>query len=384
MKRNTILTVLCLILGIQHVFSSPKIEISLLTCSGGNVAYEAWGHSALRVIDHNQHTDICYNFGIFNFNTPNFYVKFIEGKLKYQLGLEYTEDFLQSYQYEGRQVTEQKLNLPDSTAVRILSKLEYLYQPAHRYYYYHFIGKNCTTELRDIIFGNINTDFINKPTDKSYRTQLSEFLSTEPWTAFGMNLIMGISVDRKPEIYNSLFLPDYLYSGLKVIKYNGKNLVAEEKILTMKQESTLASSFSLNPLLAFSLLLIIALLLRNSRTFKGILFFLTGITGLFILTVSVITEHQELKNNLNLLWCNPFYLIACFLVFKNTAVKLQKYLSILLLIFTLAIAIIWMAGIQHFEYAFLPIVLILAVYNVQITSPKFPINRNWLSPKERT
>jgi hypothetical protein len=361
LKRNTIITLLCLILGIQNAFPAPQLEISLLTCSGGNVAYEAWGHSALRVIDHHQQTDICYNFGIFDFNTPHFYEKFIQGKLKYQLGLEYTSDFLQSYQHEGRQVTEQKLNLPDSTAARILARLEYLYQPAQRYYEYHFIGKNCTTELRDVLFGNIPTDFINKATDKTYRTQLSEFLTAEPWTKFGMNLIMGISVDRKPDLYNSLFLPAYLYEGIKAINVNGKKLVAAEKILTLKQQTNSASSFLLHPVVVFSLLLIIALLLRSSQTFSGILFFLIGITGLFILTVSLFTEHQELKNNFNLLWCNPLYLLACFFVFKKSAVKLKKYLCILLLLCMAVMVVIWIAGIQHFEYGFLPIVGMLVV-----------------------
>jgi len=383
LKRNTLLTLLCLIIGIQNVFPAPQLEISLLSCSGGNVAYEAWGHSALRVIDHQQQTDICYNFGIFDFNTPHFYEKFIQGKLKYQLGLEYTSDFLQSYQYEGRQVTEQKLDLPDSTAARILARLEYLYQPAQRYYEYHFIGKNCTTELRDVLFGNIPTDFINKATDKTYRTQLSEFLTAEPWTKFGMNLIMGISVDRKPDVYNSLFLPEYLYEGLKEIRANGKNLVAAEKILTLKQQTTSTSSFSLQPLTAFLLLLIIALLLRSSQTFSGILFFLIGITGLFILTVSLITEHQELKYNFNLLWCNPLYLVASFFVFKKSAVKLKQYLAILLLICIVAMAVIWMTGIQRFEYGFLPIVGMLVVSNLG-AQPEFPINRNRLFPKGRT
>ena len=97
MKRNIILTLTLLIFGIQNVYPDNNFEISLLTCSSGQESYESWGHSAIRVIDYDNSTDITYNFGVFNFNTPNFYLKFIQGKLKYKLGIHSTNAFIDSY-----------------------------------------------------------------------------------------------------------------------------------------------------------------------------------------------------------------------------------------------------------------------------------------------
>ncbi|MBK7525002.1 MAG: DUF4105 domain-containing protein [Saprospiraceae bacterium] len=73
----------------------------------GQESYESWGHSAIRIIDDDNSCDITYNFGLFNFNAPNFYLKFIQGKLKYQLGIQNTNDFINSYLREDRQVVEQ-------------------------------------------------------------------------------------------------------------------------------------------------------------------------------------------------------------------------------------------------------------------------------------
>ena len=59
---------------------------SLLLLQGpGAVLYEKFGHSAIRIIDPNLNIDLIYNYGIFDFNTPNFYTNFAKGKMYYLL-----------------------------------------------------------------------------------------------------------------------------------------------------------------------------------------------------------------------------------------------------------------------------------------------------------
>ena len=67
---------------------SEEAEISLLTCSPGEAIYELFGHTAIRVKDPRQGLDLVFNYGIFDFDTPNFVVKFIRGKLLYKLGID--------------------------------------------------------------------------------------------------------------------------------------------------------------------------------------------------------------------------------------------------------------------------------------------------------
>ena len=56
-------------------------EISIITVGPGNVLFEAFGHSAIRVKDPVLRMDAVYNYGLFDFNQPNFYLNFIKGKL---------------------------------------------------------------------------------------------------------------------------------------------------------------------------------------------------------------------------------------------------------------------------------------------------------------
>jgi hypothetical protein len=89
---------------------SSGLQISLLTCSPGAELYSVFGHNALRIVDSAAGTDIVYNYGTFDFNDPDFYTKFIRGKLLYFVSQVNYSDFLFEYQYFKRGVKEQVLN----------------------------------------------------------------------------------------------------------------------------------------------------------------------------------------------------------------------------------------------------------------------------------
>ena len=66
----------------QQIKLSPEAEVSVITCGPGtDELYASFGHSAYRVLDLENKIDRVYNYGTFNFNTPNFYSKFAQGKL---------------------------------------------------------------------------------------------------------------------------------------------------------------------------------------------------------------------------------------------------------------------------------------------------------------
>lgn len=367
MKKHTVLIILFL-LGFQNLFANDSIEISLLTCSSGKETFTAWGHSALRIIDKEANIDVVYNFGLFDFDTPNFYLKFIKGKLKYKLGIHNTNQFYKSYLQENRQIIEQKLNLSYENKVKIIKRLEHLYRPENRYYYYSFVGKNCTSELRDLILENIETDFQNKQTEKTYRDELNEFLNDKLWVKFGMSLIMGYKIDKKVNLYESMFLPDYLYSEIRNIKTNEHSLVSNEQIINQRYNPIKGYPFFLNPFIIFSIILLLLIFIK-SNFIQLSLQFIVGITGLIILVVSLYTEHPELQCNLNLLWINPFYLLVVILGLRKK-IKLQVYLSIILEILTILMLFIWIFSIQDLDISFLPILFILSLLNFRLIKTK--------------
>ena len=86
--KNSFTFFLLLLLCVKIAFSqqnhlSPQSEISVLTVGPGTSLNDAFGHSAFRIKDINKGIDIVYGYGEYDFNAPNFYLKFAQGKLNY-------------------------------------------------------------------------------------------------------------------------------------------------------------------------------------------------------------------------------------------------------------------------------------------------------------
>ena len=94
--RNLLVIVLILTLYTHPTRAQDTcaLRISLLTCTPGSELYSIFGHSALRVIDQSTGTDAVYNYGTFDFDDPNFYSKFVRGKLLYALDREAFPNFI--------------------------------------------------------------------------------------------------------------------------------------------------------------------------------------------------------------------------------------------------------------------------------------------------
>jgi len=363
MNKSLIIFTILLLLVLQSAYSKSQIEISLLTCSSGAETFTAWGHSAIRIIDPDSNTDIVYNFGLFDFDTPNFYPKFIKGKLKYKLGVHQTYHFYTSYFDENRQIIEQTLNLSDESETKIIERLEYLNRPENKYYLYSFVGKNCTSELRDLILENVETNFDNSLTQKSYRDQLNESLNDKLWVKFGMSLIMGYKIDRNINKFESLFLPDNLCSELNNLQTNKQPIVKEEQIYNKVDNSGSAYPFIINPIFIFSLVLVLIVFIKSNYV-QIPLQIIIGLLGLVILVVSLYTEHPELQYNLNLLWINPLYLFSVF-KYKNKP-NIRKYLTLFIQAFIIIMIPIWIFHIQQFDITYLLICSILTIFNIRI------------------
>ena len=70
----------------QYTTLSDRAEISIITCGPGNTElYESFGHSALRIVDPVQGMDEVYNYGMFNFEAPNFYLNFVLQPIKIRI-----------------------------------------------------------------------------------------------------------------------------------------------------------------------------------------------------------------------------------------------------------------------------------------------------------
>ena len=169
-----------------------RIQISILTCDASWDIYTLWGHTAIRVVDSAQGTDIVFNYGTFNFNEPNFIAQFVKGDLLYFVSVNNYSDFLNEYQIEKRNVYEQVLNLNNTEKIKWYTALQLNMLGSNRFYLYNFISNNCTTRIKDGLFKNTPFQPSSLPVT-SYRASIvsAPYNHQLPWIGLGIDLLLG-------------------------------------------------------------------------------------------------------------------------------------------------------------------------------------------------
>ena len=366
----------------QFVPLSENAEISILTIGPGAELYDKFGHSAFRINDPATGQDVVFNYGVYDFDTPNFYTKFAQGKLLYQLGVSYYQPFFESYVAQNRWIKEQTLNLTVSEKQAISDFLWNNAEPENKKYKYDFFFDNCATKIRDVIqkvLGNkleFKEDHIKE--ELTFRELIQQNLQANSWGSLGIDIALGAVIDRKAKPIEYQFLPEYVYEGAAnaVINRNGasESLVKQTTVLFENTPTPAENNFFLSPLFILGILglLIVFVTYRDykrnvrSRFLDTFLFFFTGLIGIFLLLLWFATDHTATANNYNLLWAFP---ISIFLIVaiakKRVSPKLKRYILLLLLLLLL-LTIHWLTGVQVFAIGLLPILIALAVRYVYL------------------
>lgn len=357
--------------------SGPShLRISVLTCAPGQELYSTFGHTAIRIIDSSRQTDLVYNYGTFDFSDPDFYSKFTRGKLDYFLSVAPLEDFMYEYRSENRDVHEQVLAANDSTKKIIRQALaENMAGPA-RYYKYDFLYNNCTSRVRDILmkYAGLKADQPLVPVGTSFRDMLHEYLDkgNQAWSKLGIDLVLGSPIDRKANISESMFLPDYLMKGIDSSVHSPSSIVLQEKIQINRGNSE-QEPFRNTPLILFCVLAIVAGIIASLKHKRAItltkfidffLFLVTGLIGCLLLFMWFGTDHAACAANYNLLWALPCNLVAAFAIWKRP-VWLQQYFTVYAVIL-LATLLGWFWLPQELNTALLPVCLWLLFRSIRL------------------
>jgi len=375
MKRILLFLLCCLaLLRLPAQNDSCGLRISLLTCGPGDDLYSLWGHSALRVTDMPSHTDLVYNYGTFDFTDPDFYIKFVKGKLLYFVGTEAFSDFVEEYQADGRSIIEQQLLLNCEERRDLAQALRVNAQEENKYYFYQFLFDNCSTRVRDILLKNLRDsahikNILPSPVP-TFRSLIHVYLDQggQYWSKLGIDLALGSLIDREPTNQEAMFLPDYLMKGFDSASIHDTAVVgAKRQILP-----GISRPVDNNPLFSpvhttvFLLVLGVALSLLNSSWSRRILnvldvtlFVVTGAIGCFLLFMWVGTAHDLTADNYNLLWALPLNLPAAFFVLKNSS-WVRKYLMGTA-VFYLLLVLFWSLIPQGMNPAFLPIAMLMGM-----------------------
>lgn len=285
----------------QSIQLSKNTQVSVLTCGTGNESYSLFGHTAIRVYDTVNGIDVVYNYGAFDFNTPNFVMKFIKGDLQYFAVADSYPDFINQYQYEKRSVYEQELNIPSSLKQKLFDNLNTSLASGESYYTYKFIDKNCTSMVVDIINKTLDTTAIvkNEDTDITYRTILYPYFDNHFYEKLGTSIIFGKKVDG---LGTQLFLPFELQKSLKKVTFQNHPLVQKNKTLLEFENEAPGSWW--NNIYTYILFLGFVVLI-NKKSIDLFYLILIAVMGMFFTFVGFYSSHLELGYNYNILLFNP-------------------------------------------------------------------------------
>jgi len=336
MKKIFLFALFFVIISSTNVFSQSSNDTTayLLTCGAGTETYSIYGHSALRIFIPDKHIDTVYNWGVFDFDTPNFVWKFAKGRLDYMVIGESLKGFLGSYFFEQRYVYSQRINI-DASEVRILIGLiNENMKPENARYRYDFFYDDCTTRIRDLLEKSIGEKLKYAPEEKdkipTFRDMVGKYQNPYPWYKFGVDLIMGSTADKKASSRDRMFLPIDLKEELSktVVHRSGKMvpLLQNPVVLVDFESPVVKKMFVVSPPVVFTLIIILVLILAANtksrkiiRVMDIIIYSVFSALSVLMIFFNFFTDHQQMRLNLNIIWLNPIIIVCLILLILNKA-----------------------------------------------------------------
>lgn len=304
------------------------LSVSFITCGPGAEAYSLYGHTALHFIDRTNGTDVAVNWGIFDFNKPNFVGRFVFGLTDYLMGIYPFEAFLREYEAEGRWVKEQQLNLTPEEKLSIAEAIWENYRPENREYRYNYFYDNCTTRARDMIADHLSGKLNYQQSANeglSFRDLVHQYCRQHPWARFGNDMLLGLQADRPTTTRERQFLPCETMNDFdRAVVDGNRRLVTGTTTLVDIPENPEEGGFPLSPRACGLLLLGIVVVLtiwefiarKDFRWFDALLMLLCGLSGI-VLFAMLFSQHPTVRLNLQLLLLNPLPLFFIWPMLKG-------------------------------------------------------------------
>lgn len=355
---------------------SEKAEISIITVGPyqGEV-WSAFGHSGIRIIDSEAGIDWFYNYGLYDFEQENFFLNFAKGLLKYKVGVTKYNRIFQFYKSQNRYIKEQYLNLTKEEKQDFFDFLQKNVKPQNAEYLYNYVYDNCATKIRDVCESlypdviSLNLDYTKE--GRTIRDLMDDYLDYQPWGDLGIDIGLGMQIDKEATAREYMFLPEYVHKAFESATIDRDSVLAplvKKSIIAFSPKEEKYANGLLTPFNTFVLLFFIVGLIthRNLKSGKRtkwvdvLLFTLVGFAGWWVTFLWTGTEHLS-KWNLNILWAIPFHLPLIFFLGKEKLKSFfRRYFKTIAYWYCLVL-ISWGFLPQPLHQALVPLVLTLVL-----------------------
>lgn len=306
-----------------------SLVISIITCYPGPEIYELCGHAAIRV--RGEGIDSVWNYGIFDFNQPNFVYRFVKGETDYK-GMGYPfEWFLPEYKARNSKVVEQDLNLTPSQSRKLLEILRESVLPQNAVYRYNYVKDNCATRIIDKL-EMVTEEPIRYPDSVRYgtfRNEMRAYHEGYPWYQFGIDVALGSGLDHNIDSESEMFVPIEMERNLASATFSdGAPVVKETRLLNEGRERSVLppTPWYLGPFfwsLVFLSVVAIVLVIdfKRRKIFSPLFiiwFTILGLAGILVAFLVFVSVHEATSPNVLIIWLNPFqFLFVTGILFRK-------------------------------------------------------------------
>ena len=393
-----ILTLLSALAATAYPWSLPErgdTTVWFVDVYPGAEIFQLEGHSAIAVQIPGQPTAV-YNYGVFDFNSPNFVGRFVKGETDYMAVKWPFDPFMAEYYQEGRRVVAHELNLDSLTLRRLLDRLEWQVRPENRSYRYNYVKDNCATRPLAAVESALGDSIRLSPAPfeansypvMTFRNIMRHYHRNYPWYQFGIDLALGPGIDYPLSRREATFAPAELDMMLKNATYGGKPLVKGEAVLVDVAPGAAVygpTPWYITPMAVcwafflFTLLITVRDVRRHrvTRWFDALYFGILGLAGCVLTYLVFVSVHEATSPNYLYLWLNPLCLLPTVLIWlKNFKTALFCYQIVnFAVLFLLLTAWYWLP--QSANAAFLPLLLadmMRAASYIYINRPSRKVN----------
>jgi hypothetical protein len=318
-----------------------QIKVYLMTMGPGDQVWERFGHNALWIHDTSRSpdsVDIAWNWGLFDFDQPDFMQRFIKGNMLYWMAGFDAQRTLSAFAGENRSVWAQELNLTPEQKLALRAFVEWNGRDENKFYHYDYYRDNCSTRVRDaidrVVSGQIRQATSAQPTGTTFRSHTRILTDSDVPVYTGLELAMGHNIDRPISAWQEMFLPMKLRDHMRTVKvrdalgHEAPLVIAETQLYTAHRDPLPATTPKWTPyyfvagLLFAGLLVVLAIatLGGSSKARMGFTVlatlwsFVAGLLGLLITMLWLFTDHYVTYKNENVLQINPLPLALAVLI----------------------------------------------------------------------
>lgn len=275
-----------------------------ITIGPGDAFWSAFGHSAIAI------DDVVYGFGYFSFD-DDIIQSFISNQMQYDLGISDLNQEALLAEQQNRTFSVIELNLTVLQARVMEDYLKWHYKPENQTYTYDYFLNNCSTKIRDLL------DFTWSGELESSNNQLTSsnyFKQTFPAKNQGL-MNIGLAMAYGGPAYTArshwelMALPVYFEN--QIIKFDPSLVMPRQLIYSAHADSPFIGFLKTHwTLITYFLIWTWVLLLPMTQQLAAkIWFVMHGLIGVLLLGFWLLTPHQMIDWNFNVLLFNPLGLL---------------------------------------------------------------------------